>query len=85
MFALNGGDFVKGLVTAVLGGVIISVGGVLHGVFLAPGFDVFAVDWTLVLHNTINAAVIGAMGSFGGYITKNFFSNDEGKVLGKIG
>ena len=49
--------------------------------FQTPGFDLFNANWGEIINLAINGAVIG----FITYITKNFFSDREGKVLGSIG
>lgn len=85
MFTLNKADLVKGLATAVAGGVLLAVGTVVHGVISTTGFNVFAVDWTQVFQDTVNAAIIGGEAGFAGYIAKNFFSDSNGAVLGKFG
>ena len=88
MFKLNLGDFGKGVVTAVYAGAALAILSVLQGVFGAPGFDVFSVDWVAAGHAALNAAIVGAQAGFTGYIIKNFFSDEEGKAvtpLGRIG
>lgn len=84
---LTQNDFVRGAVTALAGGALLAVGTILHGLITAPGFDVFMLDWGGLLHDTINAAIIGAEGGFGGYILKNLMTNQEGNIpaLGKAG
>jgi hypothetical protein len=74
---INFKDVGKALVTAIFTAIIIA----LYGIVTAPGFDVFTVDWTLVIHTAINASTA----AFLGYIVKNFLSNSEGKFLGRVG
>lgn len=83
---LASGDFIRGAVTAALAGVLLAVGTVISGLF-GTGFDAWAVDWGMVFHNTVNAALIGAEGGFAGYIGKNLMTNQNGDipVLGKWG
>lgn len=85
IFSINLKDVGKGLATAVFAGAALAVFAVLQGVFNSPGFDLFSIDWISVAHSALNAAVIGAEGGFTGYIMKNFFSDQDGKVFGKIG
>lgn len=85
LFTLNSSDFIKGVTTAVLAGLVLAVGTVLHGVIIAPGFDIFSIDWSSVLHDMVNAAIVGAEGGFAGYIAKNFLSDENGAVLGAFG
>lgn len=77
LFKLTRNDFVKGAATAVIAGVVVA----LYGVVTTPTFDLFAVDWSGVLHLAINAAA----GAFVGYIGKNFISDKNGAVLGTFG
>ncbi len=84
IFRLNISDLLRGLVSAVLGGAALSVLAVLQGVFGAADFSVLSVDWSAVGVHALNAAVIGAEGAFTGYLAKNLFSDDEGKLFGKI-
>lgn len=85
LFKLGSTDVVRGLATAVIAGLILGVGTVVHGMITAPGFDVLSVDWTALWHNLVNAALIGAEGGFVGYIGKNFLSDENGAVLGRFG
>lgn len=73
MFRLNLQDLVKGIATAVLAAVL----GGLQQLVSAHGFDFSHYDWNLI--GTL------AMGAFTGYLSKNFLSDESGKVLGKIG
>lgn len=78
MFQLNTRNFIRGAASAVFGG----VGFALYSMFFQDGqlaVDLWTVDWSLVLKTAVNAAVA----AFVGYISLNFFSNKEGKVLGK--
>lgn len=76
IFRLNVKDFGKGAVTAVVAAVVIT----LYGVVSQVGFDVFSADWGGVLSSALNAA----LAAFVGYIGKNFISDSEGKVLGRL-
>lgn len=77
MFTINVKDVVKGLVVAVLTGVALPV----LAIFQTPGFDIATTNW----HAVLVLAENGALAGFAGYIIKNFFSNNQGQVLGKIG
>ncbi len=86
LYRLGSPDIIKGAVTAVIAGIIVAVGTVLHGVIAAPGgFDLFLVDWHQVGRDLINNAVIGAEGALGAYLIKNFISDESGAVLGRWG
>lgn len=77
MFRVDLKDISKGLVMAVLAGVALPIA----AAFQTPGFDVFTANWSEILNLAINGAVIG----FTTYIVKNFFSTEDGRVLGSIG
>lgn len=85
MYKLQSSDWIKGLITAGLAGLLISLASVIHGVVTSPGFDVFSLDWHEVIRNMVNMGIIGAEGGFAGYIAKNFLSNENGAFLGKVG
>ena len=67
LFKLGLNDAIKGLVMAVLGGVIVFVYGSLDG---------GAIDWKQVIQVAISSGL--------GYLIKNYFTDDSGKLLGKI-
>ena len=73
LFRLGKSDFVKGLIVAILSAVFLSAGKMLQ----APDFDFTAINW----HEILNVA--GA--TFMAYIGKNWLSDKEGRVLGRIG
>lgn len=73
MFKLNAKDFAKGAVVAIATAVLVYLGQKVN----APGFDFLTFDWTSLIGVTVSA--------FLGYLTKNFFSDESGKVFGKIG
>lgn len=77
IFRINLSDVQKGLVMAVLAGFALPIA----AAFQTPGFDLFNANWGEIINLAINGAVIG----FITYMTKNFFSDREGKVLGSIG
>jgi len=77
MFSINGKDFAKGLLIAVLSGVLLPVSAMIQ----TPGFDLATVNWSAVLSLAMNGAVVG----FISYMMKNFLSTEDGKFLGTIG
>lgn len=77
MFKINTKDLSKALVMAVLSGAVLPVMAVIQ----TPGFDISNANWHQIGVLALNGAVLG----FVSYITKNFFSDSEGKVLGRIG
>lgn len=77
MFNLNLNDVIKGAITAVLAAIIVSFAGVVQ----QSGFDVFTTDWGAVL----NLAISAGTSAFVGYLSKNFFSDQHGAFLGKVG
>lgn len=68
LFKLNWRDFAKGAVLAVAAAVLVVVQGALAN--NAP------VDWNMVLKV--------AEGAFVSYLMKNYFSDESGKLLGKL-
>ncbi len=76
MYKLKMNDVWKGAVTAVFAGVVIAFAGVVG----QPNFDLFTVDWNSILHTATNAA----FAAFVAYLGKNFISDSNGKVFGKI-
>ena len=84
LFKLNFKDLARGLFSAIFAAVVVAVFSTLNGIFSVPGFDVFSVDWAEVYRNIVNVAVVAAEGAFMGYIGKRFFSDAEGKLLGKF-
>ena len=77
MFRISLSDVQKGLVMAVLAGFALPIA----AAFQTPGFDLFSANWNEIITLAVNGAVIG----FITYLTKNFFSTEDGKVLGSIG
>lgn len=72
MFKLNIKDFTKGLVVAVLAAIVSALAAVIN----LPGFDFGSFDW-------VNLLKIGLVAGLS-YILKNFLSDENGKVFGKI-
>jgi len=77
MYKLDLKDVAKGLVTAVFMAVFMAI----YAVVVSGDFDVFTANWTQIWHVIVNTSII----TFISYIAKNFFSDKEGKFLGKIG
>ncbi len=71
LFKLGKSDFIKGLITAVLAAVFLSLSQMLQ----SPNFNFATIDWNAILN------VAGA--TFMAYISKNFLTSVDGKVLGK--
>lgn len=69
LFSVGVKDFVKGLVVAVLSGVLTYVYGAIQG-------GTFAVDWNQVGVVAVTAGL--------SYIIKNYISDENGKVGGLI-
>lgn len=77
MFKLKLMDVARGAITAVLAALFVT----LAGVFNTAGFDVFSANWGEILGSALNASLAAG----GAYLTKNFFTDSEGKMFGKIG
>lgn len=73
LFKLNGSDFAKGLVVAVLAAVLGSIQAGLSG----HGLDFASYNWGSILDIAVTAGI--------GYLAKNFISDSSGRVLGAIG
>ena len=73
LFRLNLNDILRGLIVAILAAVFTQLG----AAFNAPGFDIAMFDWTETFRIAVAAAI--------GYLGKNFLSDKEGRILGKIG
>lgn len=76
IFRLSSRDFVKGLVVAVIGAIVTP----LVIAAQAPDFSVFDFNWTQYLVLAANGAFVTAVS----YLSKNFFSDKEGKFGGVI-
>ncbi len=73
LFSLRAEDFAKGAALAV----IVAVLGGAQQLFLVHGFDFGSYDWAMIVNLAITAGL--------GYLTKNFISDSNGAVLGRIG
>ena len=76
LYKIGSSDVIKGAITAVFAAVIT----VLYGIVAQEHFDLFNADWSSILKMVINSS----FGAFVGYMSKNFFSDTQGKFLGKI-
>lgn len=72
MFTINVMDLVRGLVVAILTGAWISVAGLI-----GYDFNVFTADWVSIGQVAVN----GGFFAFVGYINKNLFTSDNGKLF----
>ena len=77
IYSINLKDLSKGLVIAILGGFILP----LLAAVQTPGFDILTANWSVILSLGVN----GGFAAFSGYILKQFFSDKNGLVFGKIG
>ena len=73
MFSLGSADFLKGAALAV----IVAFLGAIEQGLTAHGFSFGSYDWAMITNVAITAFV--------GYLGKNFVSDTNGKVFGKIG
>lgn len=76
MYSLRSGDLMRGAVTAVFAGVFV----VLASTVLQVGFDAFTADWVAIGKASVNAG----LASFVGYLGKNFFTDENGKMFGSL-
>jgi hypothetical protein len=82
MFKISLGDLWRGAVVAVLGPVVVAVISVVGAVINAPGFDVFSVDYMLLLRDLTNTLIVVGFGSGSGYILKNLLTDKDQNFLG---
>lgn len=71
---LNYKDVAKGLITAVLTGIVVAI----YQIVSAPDFDFFAVNLNILIHTSVNAGGAALIG----YLAKNLLTSSDGKVLG---
>ncbi len=76
LYRVASNDFIKGAVTAVLAAVITVIAGLVTQV----GFDVFSADWGAIGKSVVNVSAV----TFFAYLIKNFASDEDGKLMGKI-
>ncbi len=75
MYKLKLGDVGRGLITAVFAAIVAW----LYGVVNAPDFQIdmlLSVDWGEVLKIALTSGMA--------YLMKNFFTDSEGKVFGRL-
>lgn len=77
LFTLGWNDVTKGLVMAILTGLILPIAAAVQ----SPGFSLETANWYAILILAANGAIVG----FVGYMMKNFFSTNDGALFGKIG
>jgi len=77
MFKLGSSDVVKALAMAVISGAVFPIIAAVQ----TPNFSITNVNWDGVLVLAINGAIIGGVS----YLVKNFFSTNNGAVLGAFG
>lgn len=77
IFTLAWSDVAKGLVVAVLTGIALPIAAAVQ----TPGFSFATVNWHGVLVLALNGAITGGVA----YIAKNFLSDNQGRVFGRIG
>lgn len=73
LFTLNYKDFAKGLALAVIAVVL----GAIQQALSAHGFDFASYDWIGIFKLALEAGIA--------YLIKNYFSNEQGQVFGRIG
>jgi hypothetical protein len=71
--SLNAKDFAKGAVVIVIAAIL----GGLQQMVTAHGLDFPSYDWSLILQVACTA--------FLAYLSKNFLSDEDGRVMGRIG
>lgn len=72
-YSLNKNDFLKGLVVAVA----VAFVSAIHQTLSTQELNFSAWDWGFI----VNAVIVAV----GGYITKQYVSDESGKAFGKIG
>ena len=77
LYSIDIKDVSKALVVAVLTGAVLPVSAIIQ----TPGFDFATANWEAIFSLALNGAIAG----FVSYLVKNFFSDESGKVFGRIG
>lgn len=75
--SLTKNDFIKSAITSVFAAIVVAVAGIVS----QPGFDLFHVDLTSVVHVAINVAVA----TFFADLVRRLGTDSSGKLLGKVG
>ena len=73
-YSVGTNDFINGLKTALF----TSIFTILVTLTQNQDFNVFTTDWGMVISNVINVSFITIVG----YMSRKFFENEEGKMLG---
>lgn len=76
LFALEGSDWKKALVTAVIMGFLLPVAAMIQ----TPGFDVLTANWGAILNLAINGALTGFIAE----IARRFGTDANGKFGGVL-
>lgn len=82
MLKLSLGDIWRGLVIAVLAPVAVAVFGILGAIINAPDFDVFKVEWLVLLKDLTNAMIVASYSAGSAYLLKNLLTDDKQNFLG---
>lgn len=77
LFSIDLKDVSKALVMAVISGAVLPVAAIIQ----TPGFDFATANWHALTSIALNGAAVG----FISYIVKNFLSDEQGRVFGRIG
>lgn len=77
MFTLVGSDWAKALVMAVFSGALLPISIAIQ----TPGFSIVGANWGQILVIALNGAIVGGVA----YLAKNFLSDENGAVFGKVG
>lgn len=77
LFILSGSDFAKAIVMAVISGAVLPIAAIIQ----TPGFNIVQANWHQLAILALNGAIVGGVS----YLAKNFLSDSEGRVLGRIG
>lgn len=73
LWNVGSSDFVKSIVVAVFAPIVITLGDAMS----VPGFDFMMYDWGSLLALGLGAGLA--------YLAKNFASDKDGRLFGKIG
>lgn len=81
MFKLTSGDLYRGLVTAVLGAVMVAVLGVFSRV-ITSDFDLFSLEYVALFKELVNQIIVAGYSAGSGYLLKNLLTDDNQNFLG---
>ena len=85
LWNVNLQDVVRGLGNAITGAFVFAALQVLSGVFGAPDFNLFNVDWAGTGMAALNAGITAAYTVFVSYLAGKFAQDKDGKFLGRWG